>query len=448
LATHTLHIRPDPGSGQTLTPGATTNDEAEASGNGEDAIARWDFVPHQTYTAAIKVGVVAFHESGIQKVSFQANGGTVVEVSTPSLNSTSGVVEHWVSLAPAASDGVVEVQAIAYPVNGITRVLTIELYSNGEDTASELVRYVATDGNDDTGDGTSLTPFATILKAARDIQDEQTGNADGGTIYLKAGSYTWGEYSFALFTTTVDRWLTIMPAPGLDKTDVTITGSSSSDGIRTKLVRMYDCTITGRLLTPDAQGHKYWFDNCGFTGANRTANLIPSGFDEGYWTDCTMTILRNGPSGQLVRDITLSEVGEIAFQQCGLLVNSSVEDIAIPEGEDYHPDVYQFFGNTGNVIIYGLTADTDIDAQGLFAGNNIDLTDCAIVDVTVVNGGVWRTFSFGGPTRNLYVKDSSFTGPLCTWVVAPEQNFIGTAVVVENSTFDEALESASGVTVR
>ena len=441
----------------TLIPGSGSNDSVSPSGSGRTAIARVNVVPFDTYTAARKVGVVAFHIHGIDRVTAQANGGDIQTVYSMALNSTSATIEYYFTLATKATDGVVNVQFVIYPTSGATRILTLQLYSNANATAPTNVKYVATDGNDTTGDGTNGTPYATIMKAANALQvTNGTGNADGGTIYLKTGSHVLGTYSFGLLTTTVDRWLTIRPAPGLTKANVTITGTASSDGIRTKLVRFYDVKVTGQLTSTSGQGYLLWTDNVLVDLGDRNVRQTwHGGFTSGYATDSTVTNSQNGFSGmELVRGCTVLTIGEIAYQTAGLVVNCTAEDIDGTGGpvspNEFHPDVYQFFGNSGNVILYGVSATVGIKAQGFFCGDNITLENAAIVDCTITNtvSGVGRTFSFGGPTTHLYVLDSAFVGPNCTWAVAPDANFVGTDVVVENSTFNDALEAAAGVTVR
>jgi hypothetical protein len=50
------------------------------------AIANWDMVPFEIFDSTINVGVVAFHETGVD-VEFSANGNLIQRVADPSYNS-------------------------------------------------------------------------------------------------------------------------------------------------------------------------------------------------------------------------------------------------------------------------------------------------------------------------------------------------------------------------
>jgi hypothetical protein len=119
--------------------------------------------------------------------------------------------------------------------------LTLNVNANG--TLPSIARYVSPTGSDTAGDGSEQNPFATIMKAARAIQNASaTATADGGTIYLLAGDYLYGTYDYRLETKTTFRWLTITPAPGVAKEHVRLVGRGSSDGLRTSLVHLKNLT--------------------------------------------------------------------------------------------------------------------------------------------------------------------------------------------------------------
>ena len=439
-----------------LTPGTGSNDAhtptqiGSSTGADENAIARSDVVDYQTYTTTLNVGVVAFHINGINYVEFQADGGSKVRSSTMALNSTTGVVEYFVTLAAKASDGVCNVRAVVVPIAGVTRAVDIVLYSNANTTSPNNVTYVATDGNDTTGNGTNGTPYATIMKAANALQAANgTGNADGGTIYLKTGSHVLGTYSFGLLTTTVNRWMTIRPAPGLTKADVTITGSGSSDGLRTRLVCIRDCAITGQLTSHGGTEDYLWLDDCRLTGAGRTTNStwLSTGWSGSYWTNCEASDLRDGIVGATIaRDCDVHDIGSDAYSGSGLVVNCTVSDIDA-SGTEFHADVVQYFPSASNAIVYGLVATVGIAAQGLFAANNIPVQDVAFVDCEVTIDATMYAFQFGGATRHLFVKDCVIGGGLgAIW--RTDFAFVATNVVLENTTFSGGPSAVAGVTVR
>lgn len=457
-ATYTSTTRPTAmggWQGSTSTPSAVG--DSGAAGYSENAIARPDFVPYQTLITTFQIGICAFHIESIDYVSLSIDSGPFVRAATRTTNSDTGTVCHNFSIDPSLMpDGLHEARAIAYPVSGVPRVISeIFFNTNYNGTLTSTEKYVATNGNDTTGDGSIATPYATILRAAKAIQTAQGSNADGGIIYLKAGSHVLGAYSFGLLTTTTNRWLTIMPAPGLTKANVTISGSTDSDGIRTKLVRLYDVKVTGTLNTTSGQSHRLWVENCLIDTGDRTVRLSwNSGFGYLYGTDSTAQNTQGGFTGELIRGCTVDTIGELAFQQCGLTVNCTVANIdatGSDEGNPFHPDVYQNYPGSDNVILYGLTATTGINAQGIFAGDNIPVRDMAIVNVSIDNhayaGGIWRCFSFAGACRHLLVKNSTFVGGQILFDNT-QGNMTCSNVVLENTSFTPSLSPVDGVTVR
>lgn len=445
-----VHLIPGSGfAGPTAQPAAVGT--PDMPGFDAKAIARWDVVPYQTFTGEFNVGVVAFHMNGIDRVDFSVNGGPWTPVYEMQLNPQTNVWEYTAQLdASDFPDGPIEVRAIAWPQGaGEPRVLggdldgaaaergehSILLSANASGSLTQLVRFVSPTGSDSTGNGSSAAPFASIMKAARSIQDAGgTGNADGGTIYLQAGDYPLGPYSYGYFTTTANRWLTITPAPGVAKEDVRITGSSTFDGIRTKLVRLHNVTITGTITSTPLQNYYLWTDSCDIIGpGRRVRGDWANGWSGSYHTNSTATAVMNGFAGDLVRGCSVDGIGQIAYQYSGLVVNSTASDIDAT-GTDFHPDVYQFFGNAGNVILYELTATSGINSQGIFGGDNINTTDIAIVNVMVDNtpSGFMRCFSFAGPASHLFVSGSSFVGA-AYW--ATEMNFTARNVLVTDTSF-------------
>ena len=187
--------------GATAQP-ATIGDPSQFGYN-DNAIANWDVVPNQTFTGDFNVGVVAFHNSGIDHVAFSVNGGAWTNVSAMTANpqtantsgignaNASGIVEYWATLQASdfTTDGQVEVRAIAYPKIGVPRVLSsLYLNSNSNGSLTRQPVYVSTTGSDSTGDGTQAKPFATIFRAAKSMNN---GTVKNGLIYLLPGDYSW-----------------------------------------------------------------------------------------------------------------------------------------------------------------------------------------------------------------------------------------------------------------
>lgn len=372
--------------------------EPQMPGYDAKAIARWDVVPYQTITEDFHIGVVAFHINGIEEVLFSVNKGPWVPVKKMQLNPRTGVWEYTVVLRPELfeEDGLIEVRAVAVPRGaGVPRLLagpisktgehSIFLNSNYHGTWGAGEVYVSPSGSDSTGDGSRENPFATIW---RGMQIVGTGNADGLTVYLEAGEYEFGGGTHPIPKTS-RGWVTIKPAPGVQRDEVILIGGGR---FRTTLVRFKDLTFdhtdnVGSIGRYDALEPAIWLDNISATALRRTEELVSGQhFAAAYMTGCTVTGYRDGAEGmQLVRNVQLHKLGSDAFGDSGLVLNSSVRDIRVPDGETFHPDVYQFSGNNAsrdNTIVYGLLA-TNVDAQGIFADDLFQINNSAFVNVFV-----------------------------------------------------------------
>jgi len=112
-------------------------DAALSDEPGPMPIAGWNWVPWQEVTAGMRLGVVAFHIDGIDRVEFhfaQAPGATgqecaVVVMNEPSLNEASGTVEYHA----AVPEGVVEVSATVYGKRGPPRELGVRPFNPPRD---------------------------------------------------------------------------------------------------------------------------------------------------------------------------------------------------------------------------------------------------------------------------------------------------------------------------
>jgi hypothetical protein len=423
------------GSGQTLTPGSGDNDAAtpEEIGSGQyssaSCIAAFDVVPDQTYGATFKIGVVAFHihEDGIEKVSFQANGGDIVEVSTASLNSTSGVVEHWVELAVAADDGEVNVQAIVYPYTGTTKVLTLRLYSNDDDTYPAAVRYVASDGpkGDESGDSAVNAMGPDITAAIWDMQSGNVIPAGAEIICAVAGEY---EITGAAFPSSQmshsGPWLIVKPDTGLDSSDITVAAATDSPvlGSLTRLA-FHNVTLDVADNSPassSAPGASMWLHNCIFDGTDRT--LPPAGFGTGsgyavYSTSTTFNEITR-PAGWM-RGCTITGTSEGGPWTSEFVVNTTIADVTQEGGS--HPDLWRSTAGMTNVILYGFTCPNDAgcaESQGIvfFSAVGVgeplfDYQDIAVIECDITaGGGVGGAFGMGGDYYNFYMKDCTFRG--------------------------------------
>lgn len=435
-----------------------------APGIDAKAIARWDVVPYQTFDGYFNVGVVAFHINDIDRVEFSVQGGPWTAVKEMTLNPQTNVVEYWAGInAGDFADGPIEVRAVAYPKVGVPRVLgsamtapesidkgehAMFLNTNAAGTLPEIEMYVSNTGSDDTGNGTESAPFLTIMKAARAIQDASPdGNADGGTVYLEAGDYRIGSYSFPMQTVTQRRWLTIRPALGVNKGDVHIVGADPN-GLRTRLVCMRSLSITPDtgenqivILSNGPLEDYYFVDDCDFIGPGASIDSTwVSGLSAVYLTNSQVSLCRDTPRGDLLRNIQIKNIGSDAFSgKTGIIANCTLDTI-YSSGTAFHADILQYFDYTTieNRIVYQVTARTAV-GQGLFAGDNISIKDIAFIECNLnnqVEPNAARILQFGGPTEHLYIRDSILNGP-SNW--RTDMHFSAHNVVVENTDFPTRL---------
>jgi hypothetical protein len=424
--------------GTTAQPAAVGN--PTASGYGDNAMARWDVVPYQTFGGNFNVGVVAFDSTGIDHVDFSVNGGAWTSVSTPALNPQSGVVEYWATLRATdfPQDGAIEVRAIAYPNTGVPRVLqgnagntldnasrdgvsSLILNTDAGNTLTQAVRYVSPNGNDSTGDGSQAHPFASINEAAGNFGAQ----ADGGTIYLMPGSYvqqcpdSWNGYAV-----TNTRWLTITAAPGVTQNQVTITGSANNSrggdsGLNTKLLCYSNVTITGNItgswaFTNPGKISAMWFNSVSDVGTDRFASVGVFGINGSkgsnlrFATGCSVNTVDDGfDTWDLVRNCAVNHVAAGFWRNCGLVVNSTGDDIDATGHPEIHSDSLQLSLTVYNTIYYGCQA-----TNGAFIRTTTVVgqtqTDMAMINCTFT-GNFPFAWEFGPTTyTNIYVKNTTF----------------------------------------
>ena len=451
------------GNAEYITPGNGWNnqliDTPLANGVGPTPIGRWDFVPYQTINNGeeIGIGIVAFHIYGIEKVLFSVENGSWTEVREMSYNPHSRVWEYWVKMRASDfdNDGLKEIRAIIYPKVGQPRVLqgsnlrqeangihSMFLNTNKNGNLLTHIRWVdSTYGDDATGHGTQNSPFKTIVVAARNLTVDY-GSSDGGIIYLKAGDYYWGKVSGTLPSiVTNERWLTIRSAPGLDKNQVRINGTSAS-GLKTRLVKIEDVHVNNTVIHTSGSANSIWAENMLFTGKNLTDIAFPlqGDWDDGIYATGSeySTMKRAIADYALARHVYVHDIGAVLFKQPRLLINATGESLIdanpglgqTPNGTlpaDVHRDV--IFGQSGlnNTIIYGLKAVKNIDGQNFYFScgasdpqNNCFYQDLAFVNLILDSKSDWPA-KYGVITDHLLLwnfvetKKISFSALLDGW---------------------------------
>ncbi len=406
------------------------NPTANGYTQSENAIADFEMPAFQTTNTTFTLGVKAFHPSGIKRVRFAVEGGPWTDVYAATINlqsanvsdglgvPTDGLLEYCATILAASfeTDGQVQIRAIVEPNIGTPVVLSTIVDVNGHGTLGQLVRYVATDGSDNTGDGSEGNPFATITHAIRDINATQ-GSVDGGTVYLEAGGY---EITDNVSNMTATRtYCTITHAPGLTYADVTITGTQSggsNQGSKVPYLRLKDMTITGRNNGDYAITNYLWYDGCFFNGGGRW-NIPGQSFLEVDWTgvyltDCSVYDTVGGPIDRtLCRNVRVYHIAEVGFKNPNMLVNCTVEDVDRGLNHDLHNDIVQLPGSSStyyNRIIDGLSCPGGVISTALRFG---PVVDCAFVNIDIeILAPYPYTIEFDHPYQNLLIQDSAFTG--------------------------------------
>lgn len=458
-------------SAQTLTPGSgwtgSTNVPSAIGSSGQygyDAkvIAHWDHVPYQAASGTINIGVLAYHVSGIAKVSFSVNNGPWLDITTPTLNPETNVEEYWVtldeSLFPSNFAGNVELRAIAYPNTGTPRVLQGTNNGIGHDssmivsvdragTLPDNIAYATVTGSDTNNCLTSTTACRTITRAMNSIA-VSGNNLDGAEVRLGEGN--WQLPSTASYLTP-NRWFTITSIAGTNRDNVII--GSVANGAMTSRLKLSKLSIVRGTNLFNYQGY-IWIDNSKVykqtawtvnDGAYSAADLLgyatpESGNNEynGYFTDVYINNTGQGPSNLvLARNIIAETTDEGYASGTQTLINYWVYKIVqIPPA---HADYYQFYGDHDDIIIKGggnIVGGT-ITSRGL-ATSEWGVTNLAVDGLNLNwNGAV---FSFCGPDlRNIIVKNSYFAtqGDWCfEWAGLPYNLATMSNILFQDTTFN------------
>ncbi|MBU1240310.1 hypothetical protein KKF84_09720 [Myxococcota bacterium] len=344
-------------------------------------IGNWDVVPFQRFSGTFEVGVVGFHEEGLDVV-FSVNGQEVTTVEEPTLNPRTGVYEYWFSLeATDFADGAVTVSATLIPdcEGHILRELSpLTLYANstGSLTNNTIMWADCESGDDTSGDGSEALPFQTIERAFVEV-------GSGGTVNLKAG--TCYALTNQLESAGYDLWTTVRAAPGVPREAVSIltygpdedlsTGRFGEDMVRWQNVRLYKDVEPGYSnVFYFESGHHVWFDGAELFDARGQWNggtlLNGNSPYYAYYTGATIRDIQN--SGySFGRDVVMENIGSDVFRGSSGIMSVNLTVLGIDSGTtDAHPDFFQFYNPDAlvdNVVVYN-TLVYDMGAQGIFGG--------------------------------------------------------------------------------
>lgn len=350
--------------------GATAQPSQIGTGNasGFKPVAKLDVVPWQSFTGEFGFGVPAFHHRGIDRVEFSLDNGPWVSVTSMSLNPRTGVAEYWVRVDDGETDRLVEVRAVVYPVAGVPRVLAGGFLNAAPSGASPVTRYVSGSGSNSAGDGSAGSPWRSLAFAAQRMPGVNGGSAGGARIYAYAGDYALSPEGGSNISTP-SSWLTIETAPGVDRSDVVITGTSSGS-LKTENVHLRNITIRRLIYSRGGGGGGYWFDECDHVGNGQHTSLHPNGWlansiSYKYWTNGLVRENRYGPLYGFFRGMTITKIGEDVWRSAPFIVNCTVDDIDRGSNTSWHGDVIVQTSTSENMLRYGVRI-TNATAQGIF----------------------------------------------------------------------------------
>ena len=379
-------------------------------------IARWNVVPFQRFEGPVNVGVVAFHVNGIDRVEFSADGGPWVEARGMSLNPRTGVKEFWGVLDPSGASESVELRALIWPRDSGTPLLLQSSDGNAMDSygmssmffssSEQEVRSIwVSQAGSDNAPGNREMPLATISAAVNRLK--ALGGISSGRIVIDSPGVFEAPTNVGVHS--MDGWLTITAADGIDSNSILIVPfgyktSGERRPIRPSIAKLrwhgvsFDFNTTSVYYTEDPSEWRpevyLWFDDCRWYDAlgwevrrpGQSYN-VRSGGDRGlYMTNCHVRDLLYGPCGfSLIRDSLIERISGDSLSNVQCVLNTEVRNqhLVIP---DFHCDVLQYWGDTRNILVYGLDAIDLLGIQNmLFDRVNSSFENIAIVDAVFQN---------------------------------------------------------------
>ena len=158
------------------------------------SIAKWTRAPGQiiwreTPASGFRIGVLAYHRSGIDRVRMAVDGGPWLDVTEMTRSSQTRHYEYSALLLPSDfRHGWHEVRAVAVPRGGSNRggterVLTWRFYNGlGDQPDVDYERrWVDPANGSDSNQGTQAAPFASLRRALDDV----AARPDGAVVHLR-----------------------------------------------------------------------------------------------------------------------------------------------------------------------------------------------------------------------------------------------------------------------
>lgn len=414
--------------------GATSQPGVVGSGSTAKPAARWNVVQQQVVTGSLRIGIVAFHRHGIDRVEFSANGGAWASATQMTYNPDSDSWDYnvWLDLS-AEDDGQIEVRARVYPATaGTPRLLagdfhtstagdnpaqngeySLWLWNNRGGTYDRTPVYAdSVSGNDTTGNGTSGSPYATISKCLTALAATY-GSVNYCTVYLKAGTY-----AISGGGTCNSSWVTYTPAPGVDADDITLTyGSLTQRYTRFLGLNIRQDPGAGTVAILASDGRVVWLDQCDVSAVGgryaTTQSYIVT--CKAFVTGCTWHDIWNGVNNSsthgaiLVRATSFSGITADVLNHSELVVDVTIDDVD-ESSSGAHPDIWQLYApgvTFDNLINFGVRV-TDSTAQGIYPDTVTAVTNSAWVNVLCTSNVEVVASQINAPMQHLMVWNCTF----------------------------------------
>jgi hypothetical protein len=281
----------------------------------------------------------------------------------------------------------------------------------GGSLSSNEVWVDAVDGDDVTGDGTEINPFQNICAGSLHIQNT-FGNGNGATIWCEAGDYDWTRVNGSTLAATTDRWITVTPAAGVARADVTliIPAAYLSGSTLTNLTHLKNVTINTQLQTAGAS-RRLWLDEC------HIKDFDSAWSDEWYVgifaTDCIATNAGHAFIGcDIIRNAEIIGIVNDSFPACRVVINSIVSGQDAGE-TGFHSDVWQprDLELYDNIIIYGLLANiAPYNLNQGFMSRTSQHTGIAFVECNLDQRGYPEQNALLTESHHLYMVNNTFVG--------------------------------------
>lgn len=228
---------------------------------GPDPVALWAFPYGRDISGTVRLGVVAYQQSGVTQVVFQAGGSSPVSVTKETLNPETGEMEFVLVLDTTGyADGLRAISATAWG-GGLPTALPDRPVWVANSTP-KTIYYVATNGSD-LASGSSGSPFASISNAV-------VKASSGDEIRVRDGEYVLNISANRKF----NRYVLIRADDGVRPRIIPPSNALRSGFLRFKGLdfdwravesNAVDGGVTGNIIV--GWGEPYvWFEECTFQG--------------------------------------------------------------------------------------------------------------------------------------------------------------------------------------